>query len=1292
MTTANQKGRQSPKNHKAKSPKTKSQRVPPPPAFVVGIGASAGGLAALERFFAHMPADSGLAFVVIQHLSPDFKSLMDDLLARHTTMAIHRVTDGTPLEANSIYLIPPKSHMTVKDNHLHLIDRDGGHQPEHPIDLFFSSLADDAGDRAVAIVLSGTGSDGSRGVQDIHRQGGLVLVQSFDSAEFDGMPRSAVGTGFCHLQAIPEHLPDIVIGYAATPPDERQSYLRKYVGQEDQGRFQQIFSLLRARFGLDFSKYKPATVTRRIERRMQFSQIGDLAAYAARLSESAEEQDALYQDLLIGVTEFFRDPAAFRYLERSVLPELFARREQDEDIRVWSAGCATGEEAYSLAILLTEQARKAQFKGNITIFATDVHRSSLDAASQGLYEEKRLKNLSRTRRDQFFQEEGGGMFRVKPVLRKMIVFAPHNLLSDPPFTRMDLVCCRNLLIYLQPKVQDRLIATFHFALLPGGTLLLGSSEGLGNLASQYETLHGSSKIFRKVGDLKVALDLPPVPPQRAFIGAAAQKFVPDRNTVNIDRQLLADYDRLLDRYLPAGFLVDQERRILHCFGAADNFLLRPRGRYQNDIVVQVKEGLQLPLSTALHRAAKSQSQVVIRSIPLEGDGRRARYDLTVDFLLYGKGGAPHLFVGIAPSAGSQELPATENPAPGARDMPEHLQQRIVDLELELEGTRHSLQASIEELQATNQELQATNEELLASNQELQSTNEELHSVNEELYTVNAEFELKNQELKQLNQDHENLLASSEDGTVYLDQDLRIRKFNPAIGNFFKLLPQDIGRPIEHIAYHLSRQGKLLKDIRQVLASGNPEVAEIHTPDDHWLLKRILPFRTESGEIEGVVLIFTDITRIKSAEQALAEMNQKLEQLVAERTAALQEAKDEADRANAAKSVFLANMSHEIRTPMTALFSTIELIETTGLSREQAGYLQTLKTSAGSLLAILDQILDFSKIEAGRVELHQETIFLSEFLDEVLDSQRPALEIKNLQLEVDVAPELPDRVTGDRMRVKQILSNLLSNAIKFTERGRVSLAVARERESADGVVLRFTVADTGIGLPPEILQRIFQPFTQGDASITRRYGGTGLGLAISKQLVEQMGGEIVAENNPSGGAVFQVLLPFASVPVAVPGPQPEAKPRSGRSPAAAGTGGCRILLAEDDRTNRELLKLLLEKMGHRIRAVENGQAALELLRAEPFDLVLMDVSMPELDGLSATRRIRNFADGQPNREVPVIALTAHAREEDRVRILAAGMSEVLTKPFTIEQLNGILARFGPPPPEAMEASLFLRANP
>jgi len=1243
------------------------------PSFIVGIGASAGGLSALEKFFDNMPSDSGIAFVVIQHLSPDFKSLMDDLLARHTTMAIYRVTNGTVLKPDSIYLIPPKSHMTVDQGKLYLTDRDPGQHLDLPIDVFFISLAKYARERAVGVILSGTGSDGSRGIQDIHGAGGLVLVQTVDSAQFDGMPRSALATGSCVLMLTPDQMPMAILKYAGFTPEQRVVVFRQMALDEDEveGEYRTIFSLLRSQYNLDFSRYKPPTVGRRIQRRMDARNTADVNAYAAMLAKEPEELDALYRDLLIGVTEFFRDPKAFGKLEEIVLPQLFHNRKDHEDFRIWSTGCATGEEAYSLAIILSEQAERLGYRGTITIFATDVHRSSIDFASHGVYSMDRLKNVSRNRLVRFFVKQSENSCRVSSELRKMIVFAPHNVISDPPFTRMDMICCRNLLIYLQPEAQEKVLSLFHFALRLHGIMFLGSSEGLGKLSAEFDTIDSSCKIYRKARDLKISLDMNVDPSQQRFTASAVIQ-TPHRMTVNLDRQLVHDYDYLLREYMPAGVLVNERRQVLHCFGDTSQLLNQHEGRYENDIISLVTDELRMPLATALHRAGKTSSSVTSGTVQIGSGRRKKRGTLHVECIPDDRAGVTHYFVSLRfpqkrRSESKQVVSELVQTVPVT--VPEQYQQRIIDLEQELQATKESLQTAIEELQTSNEELQATNEELLASNEELQSTNEELHSVNEELYTVNSEFEMKNRELKQLNQDHENLLASIQVGTVYLDANLLIRKFNPAIEKFFKLLPQDIGRPIDHIAYHLANQQEMLDDVRAVLKTGRPIEAEEATTDGQWLLKRVLPFNAETGAIEGVVLTFTDITRIKEAERSIVRLNMELEQKVVERTLELQHAKEAADRANMTKSLFLANMSHEIRTPMGGIFGMIELLQTTPLNSEQRQYLETMQSAGGNLLLIIDDILDFSKIEAGKVELRPEPFRIADTIHEVIRIHQPRIEAKGLTFELILPASVPVALVGDQLRLKQVLSNLLSNAVKFTESGQIILSVKLERNDGKDAVLHFILTDTGIGISEEMMQTVFEPFTQADSSIARRFGGTGLGLAICKELVELMGGRIWLEQQSGQGTAFHFVVTFGLL--ISDGKEKTGLPVQDEGPVAE--SALRILVAEDDAINRDIFVRILRKKGFSPIAVANGKDALAILEREKFDLVFMDASMPEMDGVSATRQIRSFPESHPNFGIPIVAITAHALEEDRKRFLESGMTNVLTKPYTITAVSGVISQ-------------------
>lgn len=833
--------------------------IPP----VAALGASAGGLEALQVFFSNMPADSGIAFVVVQHLSPDFKSLMDELLSRQTPMAIHRVESGMALEPNSIYLIPPKKDMTLSQGRLLLEDRNIPRQFDLPIDIFLRSVALDAGERSVAVILSGTGSDGSRGITNIHDAGGLVIVQTPESAKFDGMPRSAIASGVVDLILPPDAIPDMIVQYFKDPISVRRIKDQDLLNVlEDNEGTAAVFALLKKQSGIDFAFYKPSTVGRRLMRRMAIKQLGTLSEYLALLHSDPDELNLLYKDLLIGVTSFFRDTKAFDVLETVAVPAIFKNATDRDEVRAWVAGCATGEEAYSVAILLVEGAEKAGFRGRVSVFATDVHRSSLDFASVGVYDTARLTNVSAERLARFFREESDGEYRVNPELRQRIVFAQHNVISDPPFTKMDLVTCRNLLIYLHPAAQNNALAMFHFSMKVGGVLFLGASESTGGISEELEVMDNKCKLFRKTRDVKMPLDFNLARRQSDSAQSAPPAFVS-----GVDRRLLHDYEALLQRHLPAGLLLNEQREVVHVFGEGGRFLTKLEGRMSRDVLEMVEGDLRMALGAALQRAATCREPVLFKRVkaPLKESGRE-QLTLLVDGIHDGRSKSCRFHVSFLLDSSSAPEPAVpEEALEESFAVSDAARRRIEALELELQSTRENLQATIEELQTTNEELQATNQEMLAANEELQSTNEELHSVNEELYTVNAEFEKKNKELLELNEDYDNLLRSTEVGTLFLDSQLRIRRFNPSIDLGFKLLPQDIGRPVDHIAYKFEGQADLLADLSAVLADGSIVEKELTTGDGGWILKRVLPFYASDQTRKGVVITFTDITKVKQME-------------------------------------------------------------------------------------------------------------------------------------------------------------------------------------------------------------------------------------------------------------------------------------------------------------------------------------------------------------------------------------------------------------------------------------------
>ncbi len=837
------------------------------PLLVVGVGASAGGLEALEQLFGAMPEDTGMAFVVVQHLSPDFKSVMDELLARRTKLPVILVEDGMSVEPNHVYLIPPKKDMIISGGRLLLSDKGAGQELTLPIDIFFRSLAQDVGARAIGIVLSGAGSDGARGIREIHEAGGLVLCQDELSADFDGMPRSARDTGAVDHVLPPAEMPRVLMDHARFPDARNLSESLAGTGPVRPYGVAAALRFLQKAYGIDFSHYKPSTVIRRIERRLQLTQASSLEAYVERVATDSDELDALFHDLLIGVTRFFRDSEAFERLEQTIIPELIDRLAPHEEMRIWVAGCATGEEAYSLAILVQEELTRRKDKRRLQVLATDVHRGSLDFASRGLYTEDRVAHLRPELLARYFDRKGPN-YQVSPDLRQFVVFAPHNVVKDAPFTRIDLVSCRNLLIYLQPLAQKKVLSLLHFALKRQGVLLLGPSENAGAIADDFDVLDNHWRIYRKRRDVRLALQPRAVVhnarPVSADLGVAASHSL---------SQVMSVYDALLDEHVPSSLLVNERRELVHAFAGAGRFLKVPNGRPSSDVLDMVGPELRLPMAGAMQRALKERTSVVYDGLNLTLADQERPYRLVVKPIVAAGLRLGHLLITIELLDGppARASRATElNPVELSRD-------QLISMEAELRHTKENLQATIEAFESSNEELQAANEELLASNEELQSTNEELQSVNEELYTVNAEYQKKIAELTELTNDMDNLLASIEVGTIFLDRQLCIRKFTPLIAEAFNLLPQDIGRPIAGFSNNL-KHAQLMDDLNQVLISSRIVEREVRDRKDNWFFLRILPYRTR-GTADGVVLTLIDINGLKAAEDAVFRERYLLDSLM-----------------------------------------------------------------------------------------------------------------------------------------------------------------------------------------------------------------------------------------------------------------------------------------------------------------------------------------------------------------------------------------------------------------------------
>lgn len=818
-----------------------------------------------------------MAFVVVQHLSPDFKSLMDELLSRHSEMPVKLAADGEELRPNHIFLLPPGKQLHVEGFKLWLRDKPN-QAPSLPIDSFFKSLAADVGELSVAIVLSGSGSDGTRGVVDIKRAGGLVLAESAATARFDSMPTSAFATGVVDKVCAPEEMPQFLCGLRAAPHASANADVEHAdLDEPDATSRADLFDLLHETYGIDFSRYKSNTVTRRLERRLALRGIANLADYVAELQNDAKELNQLYQDLLIGVTRFFRDPEAFQVLEERVIPELLDRVPRSEEIRVWVAGCATGEEAYSIAILLHEQLQRAKRPPNVKLLATDMHQVSLELASAGVYAEEQLAHVSNERLERYFTRRGNA-FQISSEIRQLVLFASHNVMKDAPFTRMNLIACRNLLIYLDADAQRAVLSLFHFGLSTGGVLFLGGSETTGALSHEFAVVDERSKLFRKRRDVRLVKEMS-LPLGRTGAGSRKNGNNDIARTPSVEPQLLATYDRLLDKFLPPSFLIDEQGRLLDSFAGAERFLKVKRRRPTSNLLDMVDSSVRTILSTAIQRAVAGNENPRLSGIRLPNS--EESHIVGVELVPGARADTSHVLVRIESDKPAQP---TSDAAPPSKPLAldEASKQRVESLEGELLYAREVLQATVEELETSNEELQATNEELVASNEELQSTNEELHSVNEELYTVNAEYQLKIEELQQLNTDIQHLLEGTDVGTLFLDRELRIRKFTARIASVFRVRREDVGREIRDFS-HSIRRPTLVAEVERTLREGTTVEDEVRDEDGTPFFLRILPYysanpnQRENGEpvrdrITGVVLTITDLSALARARAHLAELS------------------------------------------------------------------------------------------------------------------------------------------------------------------------------------------------------------------------------------------------------------------------------------------------------------------------------------------------------------------------------------------------------------------------------------
>lgn len=1203
---------------------------------MVGIGASAGGLEACRKFLDALPAASGMALVLVQHLDPTHESMMVDLLADHTPLSVRQAVDGMPIESEHLYVIPPGAYLSVGGGVLHLVRPQAPHGARLPFDFLLHSLAAEFGARAGCVILSGTGADGSLGLRAIKDQGGIVIAQDPDEAGYDGMPRSAMETDLVDLvlpaAQIPQALIDpdrrrALVGVQgnATPADVTQDWLTT------------IIDLLRTKTAHDFRLYKPGTLQRRIERRMAIAGVepADADRYVEVLRSSPGELDLLAKDLLINVTGFFRDPKVFDFLTEKVVPALLHRRGPEQPLRIWVAGCSTGEETYSLAMILREQVMAADRSMKLQFFASDVDADAVAVARDGLYPEAIAADVSPARLSRFFLKEERG-YRILPDLRESVVFAVQDVLADPPFSRLDLISCRNLLIYLRPEAQAKVISIFHFALREGGILLLGASETAGNVDGRFEVLSKSEQIYRRVGGGRVA-DL-------GFLASSADGARPSAHpnqTPGAPRETaLGEFCRrmVMEAYAPAAILINAKHECLYFLGAADRYLRVASGYPTRDLFSMAREEMRMALRAAIQQSVQENRQVIVAGGRTNWSGSDVPFNIDVRPIQ--NAGEKFLLICFVdqPKQGKKHDRAL---APLETS-------RVIELERELEASRKELKGAIRNLEIANEEQKAVNEEAMSVNEEYQSTNEELLTSKEELQSLNEELTALNGQLQETlerqrttSNDLQNILYSTDVATLFLDPDLRIRFFTPATKALFNIIPSDLGRPLADLS-SLAADVELLPDAGTVMKNLAPIAREIEARSGAWYIRRILPYRTSDNGVEGVVITFSDISERKCVADAL------------------EAAKREAEHATVAKSRFLSAASHDLRQPLQTI-ALLQGLLAKAVEGEDKGpkLVARLDEAVGAMSGMLNTLLDVNRIEAGTVQVESVNFPINDLLERLRREFSYYAQAKKIAFR---AVPCGLWIQSDPRLLEQIIRNLLSNALKYTMTGKVLLGCRRKQG-----MLSIEVWDTGIGIPDEEAEAIFEEYHQVDNPARERNRGLGLGLFIVQRLADLLGHRIRVRSRPNKGSVFAIEI---MLPPGETGASPEQRQHGGVGETAGGVHrGGSIVVVEDDPDELELLDLALKSEGYSVLAAPDSAAALRLVdqRGLQPDIILSDYKLPGgLNGLELGMALRE----KLHREIPVVILTGDISTATLRDIVEKGAIH-LSKPVKLSDLEDIL---------------------
>lgn len=1206
---------------------------------IIGVGSSAGGLDACQKLLDALPSPLACSLVVIQHLEPHHDSLMADLLSPHTSMRVVEAADGMLLEIGHLYVIPPGSYLTVRHGALHLNKPQATQGTRLAFDVFLNSLAEEYGPRAVAVVLSGTGADGSAGLESIKAQGGVTLAQDPTEAKFDGMPESAIATGRIDLV-----LPVIRIAEAiaerARSAGSGMPLAEPTINGITENDLRPVLTLIEEKTGRNFSPYKLGTLTRRFDRRLAMAGLNaqSLEDYVVRLNSDDSELASLVDDMLIHVTRFFRDPEVFNHLAANVLPALITGHPSGQPFRVWVAGCSTGEEVYSLVMLFLEAMDVAKHRLKLQFFATDIDQKAINVARNGRYPPDIADAVSQSRLDRFFTREEIG-YRVTPDLRDAVVFSVHDILTDPPFSRIDFVSCRNLLIYLINEAQEKALDVFRFALRPDGLLLLGSAETVGGSDHQFSAIAKPIHLYRCSGKALPRSGLP--------VGAGEAIRIPPRTTSERTARPMASLSALceklvIDAFAPAAALVNARQEVLYTLGPIDRYLRVVPGYPNADLLAMLPDEVRAKVRSALQVFRGSETPMRVSGGYTDAAGGSRRFDIDLrtlcvedeEFTLVS-------FVEEPDKSVPDQYRGTSPPADQTRV--DELERELATARTELSEALRNMERSAEEQKSIIEEALSVNEEYQSTNEELVTSKEELQSLNEELIALNGQLQETLERQRTTSDDLQNVLYSTDAATIFLDTKLDIRFFTPATRSLFSIIATDVGRPLADLR-SLAIDDTLSTDAASVLKDLKPIEREIEVESGAWFLRRILPYRTQTNGVEGVVVTFADVTASRRAADELRA------------------AKALAERANTAKSRFLAAASHDLRQPLQTLSLVHGLIASKVADKEGQTLMARFDDALISMSGMLNTLLDINQIEAGTVRVDTKIFPIAELLDRLFSEAAIQAKAKGLALRY-----VPSTlwVESDPRLLEQMVRNLLVNALKYTRKGAVLLGCRRHGEA-----LTIDVCDTGIGIPANELETIFEEYHQVDNVARQHSLGLGLGLSIVQRVGAMLGHPVRVRSKLNVGSLFSIEVPVRPKP-GEPGVEApsEALAQVSARPAS-------ILLIEDDPDVSDLLAQLLRSANYHVSVAANGTDASDLIRfghVRP-EIVVTDYNLPNgRSGVEIIFDIRN----QIRAPIPAIVLTGDISTRTLADIASHGCIQ-LSKPVSRSALLDAIAMQLPAP--------------